>query len=68
MRFIKLTEICGMDDVEFIETHLNVDEIENFVESKKGNQTILLTKQGNDFLFKETPEEIVELIKQAEEI
>ena len=68
MRLIKLTEIVGLNNVEFIETHLNVDEIESFRESKKGNHTILLTKHGNDFEFKESPEQIIQLIKQAEEI
>ena len=68
MRLIKLTAISGMNDVEFTETHLNVDEIESFVETKKSNHTILLTKHGHDFLFKETPEEIIKLIEQAEEI
>lgn len=67
MRLIKLTEIYRTD--EFVDRYLNVDEIETFREEKTDNYTMLSTKSNRRVLeFKETPEEIIELIKQAEEI
>ena len=67
MRLIKLTEIYRAG--EFLDRYLNVDEIEAFREGKTDNYTMLSTKSNRRiFEFKETPEQIVELIKQAEEI
>lgn len=67
MRLIKLTEIYRTD--EFVDRYLNVDEIETFREEKTDNYTMLSTKSNRSvFEFKETPEEIIQLIKQAEEI
>ena len=67
MRLIKLTEIYRTD--EFVDRYLNVDEIETFRGGKTDNYTMLSTKYNRRiFEFKETPEEIIELIKQAEEI
>lgn len=66
MRFIKLTEIYSTD--EFVDRYLNVDEIESFKEEKTDNYTMLFTQRGNVFEFKETPKEIIELIRQAKEI
>ena len=66
MRLIKLTEIYSTD--EFMDRYLNVDEIESFRKEKTDNYTMLSTKYSRVFEFKETPEEIIELIKQTEEI
>lgn len=66
MRLIKLTEIYSAD--EFMDRYLNVDEIESFRKEKTDNYTMLSTKHSRVFEFKETPEEIIQLIKQAEEI
>ena len=67
MRLIKLTEIYRTD--EFVDRYLNVDEIETFREEKTDNYTMLSTKSNRRvFEFKETPEEIIQLIKQVEEI
>lgn len=67
MRLIKLTETYR--DGEFLDRYLNVDEIETFREGKTNNYTMLSTKSNRRiFEFKETPEQIVELIKQAKEI
>ena len=67
MRLIKLTETYRAD--ELLDRYLNVDEIETFRAGKTGDYTLLSTKSNRRiFEFKETPEEIVELIKQAKEI
>ena len=67
MRMIKLTEIYRAG--EFLDRYLNVDEIETFREGKTGNYTMLSTKRNRRvFEFKETPEEIIQLIEQAKEI
>ena len=67
MRLIKLTETYRAG--EFLDRYLNVDEIETFREGKTDNYTMLSTKSNRRiFEFKETPEEIIELIKQAKEI
>lgn len=67
MRLIKLTEIYSAD--EFMDRYLNVDEIESFRKEKIDNYTMLSTKSNRRvFSFKETPEQIIQLIKQAEEI
>ena len=67
MRLIKLTEIYRAG--EFLDRYLNVDEIETFREGKTDNYTMLSTKSNRRiFEFKETPEEIIQLIEQAKEI
>lgn len=67
MRLIKLTETYRTGEV--LDRYLNVDEIETFREGKTDNYTMLSTKSNRRiFEFKETPEEIIELIKQAKEI
>lgn len=67
MRLIKLTEAYRAD--ELLDRYLNVDEIETFREGLTGNYTLLSTKSNRRiFEFKETPEEIIQLIKQAKEI
>lgn len=66
MRLIKLTKIYGNGD--FTEIYLNIEEIESFQNAKTGHYTILFTKGGNAFEFKETLEEIIKLIESAKEI
>ncbi|WP_171331972.1 hypothetical protein [Enterococcus cecorum] len=67
MRLIKLTKVYGLDDFEDI--YLNVDEIGSFQKEKTDNYTILFVKHNRIlYEFKETPEEIIELIKNSEEI
>ena len=66
MRLIKLAEIYSAD--EFRDIYLNVNEIESFRKEKTDGYTILFTKCSRVFEFKETPEEIMQLIEQAEEI
>ena len=67
MRLIKLTKIYGLDDFEDI--YLNVDEIGSFQKEKTDKYTMLFVKH-NRILYevKETPKEIIQLIKQAEKI
>ena len=67
MRLIKLTKVDGLDDFEDI--YLNVDEIGSFQKEKTDNYTMLFVKHNRIlYEFKETPEEIIELIKNSEEI
>lgn len=67
MRLIKLTKVYGLDDFEDI--YLNVDEIGSFQKEKTDNYTMLFVKHNRIlYEFKETPEEIIELIKNSEEI
>lgn len=67
MRSIKLTKVYGLDDFEDI--YLNVDEIGSFQKEKTDNYTMLFVKHNRIlYEFKETPEEIIELIKNSEEI
>ena len=67
MRLIKLTKVYGLDDLEDI--YLNVDEIGSFQKEKTDNYTMLFVKHNRIlYEFKETPEEIIELIKNSEEI
>ena len=67
MRLIKLTKVYGLDD--FNEIYLNVDEIGSFQKEKTDNYTMLFVKHNRIlYEFIETPEEIIQLIKQAEEI
>ena len=67
MRLIKLTKVYGLEDFEDI--YLNVDEIGSFQKEKTDNYTMLFVKHNRIlYEFKETPEEIIELIKNSEEI
>ena len=67
MRLIKLTKVYGLDDFEDI--YLNVDEIGSFQKEKTDNYTMLFVKHNRIlYEFKETTEEIIELIKNSEEI
>lgn len=78
MRLIKLTEEKGMpqygENNRIIGIHkvyearyFNVDKIENF--SRLKNTTYLyMSASSAAFVVVETPEEIIELIKQAKEI
>lgn len=66
MRLIKLTEIYRTN--EFVDRYLNVDEIGSFKKGKTDNYTMLFVKHDIVCEVKETPEEIIQLIKQAEEI
>lgn len=66
MRLIKLTEIYITN--EFVDRYLNVDEIGSFQKEKTDNYTMLFVKHDIVCEVKETPEEIIQLIKQAEEI
>lgn len=67
MRLIKLTKVYGLDDFEDI--YLNVDEIGSFQKEKTDNYTMLFVKHNRIlYEFKETPEEIIELINNSEEI
>lgn len=62
MRLIKLDALGG-------ETYVNVDKIELL--SFEGKLTVIALTNGNNdnyFRVNKTPEEIIELIKQAEEI
>lgn len=68
MRLIKLT--CPEDEKHFGgEIYFNVEKIEALI--KRGLLTVVaLTNCNNNnyFMVKETPEEIINLIKNAEEI
>ena len=66
MRLIKLTKIYGLDDFEDI--YLNVDEIGSFQKEKTDKYTMLFVKHDIVCEVKETPKEIIQLIKQAEKI
>lgn len=66
MKLIKLTEIYRTN--EFVDRYLNVDEIGSFKKEKTNNYTMLFVKHDIVCEVKETPEEIIELIKQAKEI
>lgn len=62
MRLIKLDALGG-------ETYVNVDKIELL--TVQGELTVIALTNGNNdnyFRVNKTPEEIIELIKQAEEI
>lgn len=62
MRLIKLDALGG-------ETYVNVDKIELL--SFEGKLTVIALTNGNNdnyFRVNKTPEEIIELIKQAKEI
>lgn len=62
MRFIKLTHISGNA------LYVNVNHLITFWLKDSEKTRITLTNNDNFGHVKETPEEIIELIKQAEEI
>ena len=63
MRFIKLTEIAYTND----ERYFNVDKIENFKRMTASTYLYMSTSSAA-YEVAETPEQIIQLIKQAEEI
>lgn len=63
MRFIKLTEMAYTND----ERYFNVDKIENF-KRMIASTYLYMSTSNTAFEVMETPEEIIQLIKQAEEI
>lgn len=62
MRFIKLTHVSGNA------LHVNVEHLIVFWKHDNGTTRITLTNNDNFGHVKETPEEIIQLIKQVEEI
>ena len=62
MRFIKITHVSGNV------LHVNVEHLIAFWEQDNGTTRITLTNNDNFGHVKETPEEIIQLIKQAKEI
>lgn len=62
MKLIKLTNVSG--NVVYV----NVEHLIAFWGMDNGTTQITLTNEGNVGWVKETPEEIIQLIKQAEEI
>lgn len=82
MRLIKLTEVkrtpqCDVDghviDIryDYRRRYFNVDKIDNFnrLDGPLENTTYLyMSTRSSAFKVAETPEEIIQLIKQAEEI
>ena len=63
MKLIKLTEIAYTTD----ERYFNVDKIENF-KRKTASTYLYMSTSSAAFEVVETPEEIIQFIKQAEEI
>ncbi|CAI3336133.1 hypothetical protein CIRMBP1195_02303 [Enterococcus cecorum] len=65
MRLIKLTEVIGKN--RNFERYFNVDKIENF-KRMTASTYLYMSTSSSAFEVVETPEEIIELIKQAKEI
>lgn len=63
MRLIKLTEMAYTND----ERYFNVDKIENFKRMTASTYLYMSTSSAA-YEVVETPEEIIQLIKQAKEI
>lgn len=63
MRFIKLTEMAYTND----ERYFNADKIENF-KRMTASTYLYMSTSSSAFEVVETPEEIIELIKNAKEI
>ena len=63
MRMIKLIEMAYTND----ERYFNVDKIENF-KRMTASTYLYMSTSSSVFEVVETPEEIIELIKQAKEI
>lgn len=66
MKLIKLTEIF-VPDIE-VPVFINANEIAYIRRYKKTKTTFLTLTGGDVYRIKETPEEIIELIKNAKEI
>ena len=65
MRFIKLTEVTKYHGN--FERYFNVDKIENF-KRMTASTYLYMSTSSREFEVVETPEQIMQLIKQAEEI
>lgn len=65
MRIIKLTEVTKYHGN--FERYFNVDKIENF-KRMTASTYLYMSTISSSFEVVETPKEIIELIKQAEEI
>lgn len=65
MRFIKLTEVTKYHGN--FERYFNADKIENF-KRMTASTYLYMSTSSSAFEVVETPEQIIELIKQAEEI
>lgn len=65
MRFIKLTEVIGKN--RNFERYFNTDKIENF-KRMTASTYLYMSTSNREFELVETPEEIMQLIKQAKEI
>lgn len=65
MRFIKLTEVTGTHGN--FERYFNADKIENF-KRMTASTYLYMSTSSSAFEVVETPEEIIELIKNAKEI
>lgn len=65
MRLIKLTEVKRTHGN--FERYFNVDKIENF-KRMTASTYLYMSTSSSAFEVVETPEEIIQLIKQAEEI
>ena len=63
MRLIKLTEMAYTND----ERYFNADKIENF-KRMIASTYLYMSTSSDAYEVVETPEEIIELIKQAKEI
>ena len=63
MKIIKLTEMAYTNDERFF----NVDKIENF-KRMTASTYLYMSTSSTAFVVVETPEEIIELIKNAKEI
>lgn len=66
MKFIRLTEV--MEYHENNQRYFNVDKIENFCKYINGKTYLYMSTSSAAYEVKKTPEEIIQLIKQAEEI
>ena len=65
MRLIKLTEVKGTH--RNFERYFNAEKIENF-KRMAASTYLYMSTSSSAFEVVETPEEIIQLIKQAEEI
>ena len=65
MRFIKLTEVIGIN--RNFERYFNVDKIENF-KQMTASTYLYMSTSSSAFEVVETPEQIMQLIERAKEI
>lgn len=66
MKMIKLTEVTKYHGNN--QRYFNIDKIENFCKYINGKTYLYMSTSSAAFEVVETPEEIIQLIKQAEEI